>query len=93
MTKLEFADKLETYYKKQTINKWLFLILGVVFIVLVFMPSLALAFDEDMFGFSSTSLSIFAGLCFGKAWDIKRGSEEHELLVNALDLIANKEDK
>ncbi|MFT6507442.1 MAG: hypothetical protein ACI92O_003043 [Colwellia sp.] len=92
MTKLEFADKLEAYYKKQTINKWLFLILGVVFIVLVFTPSLALAFD-DKFGFGSGSLSFLVGLCLGKAWHIQRGSEEHELLVNALDLIANKEDK
>jgi hypothetical protein len=92
MTKLEFADKLETYYKKQTINKWLFLILGVVFIVLVFMPSLSLAF-YDKFGFGSTSLPFLAGLCLGKAWHIQRGSEEHELLVNALYLIAKKENK
>ena len=92
MTNLEFADKLEKYYKKQTMNKWLFFILGVVFIALVFMPSIILSINDNMFGFTSTTLAVFAGLCLGKAWDIKRGSEEHELLVNALDLLsANKE--
>lgn len=92
MTKLEFADKLEKYYKKQTMNKWLFFILGVVFIAFVFMPSIILAIDENMFGLTSTTLAVFAGLCLGKAWDIKRGSEEHELLVNALDLLSTNND-
>ena len=92
MTKLEFADKLEKYYKKQTMNKWLLFILGVVFTTFVFVPSIILSIDENMFGFTSTTLAVFAGLCLGKAWDIKRGSEEHELLVNALDLLSANND-
>tara|TARA_R110000772_G_scaffold11927_5_gene36967 strand:- start:1628 stop:1942 length:315 start_codon:yes stop_codon:yes gene_type:complete len=92
MTKLEFADKLETYYKKQTMNKWLFFTFGVVLITFVFMPSIILSIDENMFGFTSTTLAIFGGLLLGKAWDIKRGTEEHELLVNALDLLSDNKD-
>lgn len=92
MTKLEFANKLEKYHKKQTVNKWLFFIFGIVFITFVFIPGIILSIDENMFGFTSTTLAVFAGLCLGKAWDIKRGSEEHELLVNALDLLSANND-
>ncbi|MBC3765691.1 hypothetical protein [Neptunicella marina] len=92
MTKLEFATKLEKYEKKQRRSKWEYFVIGLVFLMFTFIPSSILYFDENMFGFTSTTFAILAGLCLSKAWDIKRGTEEHELLINALELLSTSND-
>lgn len=94
MTKVEFANKLEAYLKKQNRLKITHLILGVIFILFAFLPQTALFFSETMFGYTQSAFAVFAGLCLGKAWQIKTGSDEHELLVNAMELLSiNKIDK
>ena len=92
MTKLEFASKLERYEKKQRRSKWEFFVIGIIFLIFTFIPSSILYFDENMFGFTSAAFVVIAGLCLSKAWDIKRGTEEHELLVNALELLSASND-
>jgi len=92
MTKLEFANKLEIYLKKQNKDKVIYFILGLVFIIFTFIPQVALFFSESMFGFTSAAFSVFGGLCLGKAWHLKSGTEEHELLINAMDLLSSSKD-
>jgi hypothetical protein len=42
----------------------------------------------EYFGFTSSKFAVLGGLCLAKAWNIKIGTEEHELLINALDLLS-----
>ena len=90
MTKLEFAEKLEKYQKTQMRSKWEYFILGIVFLIFTFIPSTILFLSDDMFGLSSPAFAILSGLSLRKAWGIKRGTEEHDLLINALELIKSK---
>jgi len=89
MTKLEFAQKLENYVKKQKQTKLFYFIFGIILTIFAFIPETVLFLSERMFGFSSPAFAVFGGLCFGKAWDINSGTEEHELLVIALDLLSD----
>tara|TARA_R110000737_G_scaffold205961_2_gene224434 strand:- start:5161 stop:5442 length:282 start_codon:yes stop_codon:yes gene_type:complete len=89
MTKLEFAEKLENYEKQQQRSKRLYFLIGVVCLILVFVPEVALFLDASMFGFTSVMLSIFGGIFLGKAWQIQSGTEEKELLINALELLSS----
>lgn len=91
MTKLEFAIKLEKYEKKQRRSKWEYLGFGIMFLIITFVPSSILYFDDNMFGFTSSAFAVLGGLCLAKAWNIKRGTEEHELLINALDLLSTND--
>ncbi len=90
MTKLEFAGKLEKYQKKQIRSKWEYFILSIVFLIFTFIPSSILLLSDNMFGLTSPAFAILGGLCLGKAWNIKRGTEEHKLLINALELLKSK---
>ena len=92
MTKLEFAIKLEKYEKSQKQDKWMYFGLALVLFILAFVPSVTLYFDSIMFGFSSTSLTIFGALSLGKARSIQKGTEEHELLIDAINLLSFKND-
>jgi hypothetical protein len=92
MTKLDFAIKLEQYNKKQNMEKWLFFFSGIIFIIFLFIPHIIFYLDEYSFVLNSNTLPIFAGICLGKASLIKRGTEEHELLINALDLLSANND-
>ena len=92
MTKMEFAIKLEKYNKKQRVNMWAYLILGIVFIVFAFTPSITLYLNENNLGFTTSFLAVLGGLFLGKSGEIKRGTEEDELLINALDLLSRSND-
>jgi len=92
MTKLDFAIKLEQYNKKQDMDKWLFFFSGLIFIVFLFVPNIISYLDEYSFVLNSNTLPIWAGICLGKALLINRGTEEHELLINALDLLSANDD-
>jgi hypothetical protein len=88
VTKLELSKKIDKYVKKQKIYKWVYCILGTIFTVFAFIPSTIMFFDENMFGLPPVMFAIFGGGYLYKAWDIIRGNEEHELLINALDLLS-----
>lgn len=92
MTKLEFAIKLEEYEKSQKQDKWMYFGLALVLFILALVPSVTLYFDSIMFGFSSTSLTILGALSLGKARSIQKGTEEHELLIDAINLLSVKND-
>lgn len=89
MNKMEFADKLEAYNKKQNQNKVFFLLLGLFFVLVTFVPQLAVFLNLEDLGFTSSAFSVFGGLCLGKAWHLRSGTEEHELLINAMDLLSS----
>tara|TARA_R110000737_G_scaffold206442_1_gene224771 strand:+ start:624 stop:905 length:282 start_codon:yes stop_codon:yes gene_type:complete len=89
MTKLEFAEKLENYEKKQQLSKRLYFVIGLVCLILVFVPEVALLLDASDFGYTSVVFSVFGGIFLGKAWQIQSGTEEKELLVNALELLSS----
>ncbi|MFT5550334.1 MAG: apolipoprotein N-acyltransferase [Candidatus Azotimanducaceae bacterium] len=90
MTKLEFAIKLEEYEKRQRQDKWMYFGLAFVLFIFALVPSVILYFDAHMFGFSSTSFIILGVLSFSKARSIQKGTEEHELLINAIGLLSVK---
>ncbi|MCL1094867.1 hypothetical protein [Shewanella kaireitica] len=92
VTKLEFAEKLEKYQKKQIRSKWEHFIWGIVLIAFAFFPSIVPFLNGNSYHIISTAFAILAGLSLRKAWDIKRGTEEHELLIDALELIKAKSD-
>lgn len=88
VTKLEFLIKIEKYEKKQKIYKWGYCILGIFFTAFAFIPSTIMFFDENMFGLRPIIFAILGGGYLNKTWGIIRGTEEHELLINALDLLS-----
>lgn len=92
MTKLKFAIKLEEYEKRQRRDKWIYFGLAFVLIIFALVPSVIVYFDANMFGFSATSFTILGVLSFSKARSIQKGTEEHELLINAIELLSVKND-
>ncbi len=86
MTKLEFAIKLENYQKRRRKSKWEFYIIGIVSLALAFTPSSILYFNDSMFNYFAL-LGVFY---IFKALEITNGTEEQELLVNAIDLLSPK---
>ena len=92
MTKLDFAIKLEEYDKRQKQEKWMYFGVALVLFIIALVPSVMLYFDSIMFSFSSTSFTILGALSFGKARSIQKGTEEHELLIDAINLLSVKND-
>ena len=89
MTKLEFAERLESYEKKQQHSKRIYFVLGLLCLIFIFIPAGTLPLNEGMLDVISTTLPIFGGFLIGKAWHIQSGTEEKILLVNALELLAS----
>ncbi|NRD73898.1 hypothetical protein HQQ94_11765 [Shewanella sp. VB17] len=88
MTKLEFAVKLEKYQKRKRRSKWTFYSIAFVSLMFLVIPSSILNFNES----ESTFFMVMAVVYFLKASGITNGTEEQELLVNALDLLSAKND-
>jgi hypothetical protein len=88
VTKLEFALKLEKYEKKQKRDKWAYFIIGIIFIIFAFIPYAITFLDKSIIGLLPIGLAYIGGSYLKMAWNINRGTEEHELLINALDLIS-----
>ena len=93
MTKMEFAIKLEEYQKRHYQKKWFPLVFGIIFWAFVIFPTIPLYLDDNMFGLNSVAFSLLGTLCLLKAWSYHDVTEEHRLLIDALELIptANKD--
>ena len=89
VNKTEFANKLERYQKRQNQTKITFFVFGILFLLLTFLPYISSFFDLLELGYTSTTFAIFAGLSLGKAWHIRNGTEEHELLIDAMALLSS----
>jgi hypothetical protein len=91
VTKLEFSIKLEEYNKKQNRYKWGYALVGIVLTTFAFFPNIIMFFNEDMFGLPSIIFAVFGGYYLNKAWCIIRGTQEHELLIHALNLLTTRD--
>ena len=89
MTKLEFAVKLEEYQQRRNQKKWFPLLFGIIFWALVLFPELVLYIDGNMFGLNSVAFGLLGTLCLFKAWSYSDSTEEHSLLINALELLSS----
>jgi hypothetical protein len=87
MTKLEFLNKLEEYQNRRNQKKWFPLFFGAVFWAFAVFPSIPMYLDETMFGLNSTTFGLLGTLCFLKAWSYSDITEEHLLLIDALELM------
>ncbi|MBA6262217.1 hypothetical protein [Colwellia sp. Bg11-12] len=92
MTKSEFATKLVKYEKKQTRTKWVYFILGIPLVIFAFIPNVDVFINESLFWLPSMFFACAGGFYLSKAWDIKVGTEEHELLIDALNLLSDETD-
>lgn len=87
MTKLEFVNKLEDYQKRHYQKKWFPLFFGIVFWAFVVFPSIPMYLDDNMFGLNTVAFSLLGTLCLLKAWSYYDVTEEHLLLIDALEIM------
>ena len=90
MTKSEFATKLVKYEKRQKRTKWVCFIIGVPLVIFAFIPNVNLFINENLLWLPSMFLACLGGFYLNKAWDINVGTEEHELLIDAMNLLADE---
>jgi hypothetical protein len=87
MTKLEFSNKLEEYQNRRNQKKWFPLFFGAVFWAFMIFPNVPMYLDENMFGLNAVAFGLLGTLCLLKAWSYSDVTEEHLLLIDALELI------
>ncbi|GHF98061.1 hypothetical protein [Thalassotalea marina] len=90
MTKMEFANKVESYVKKQKRDKWTHLACAIISFIVAFFPEIFNVFDLTLEHSDTSGFLMLGGLFIGRFLQLNSPSAEDELLIDAMDLLAIK---